>query len=297
MALSSRRILVIFSAVMICFLATPASADDYLVNKTGQLTVFWGRHKEEGSLREACDSGMYTMVIMSFLDVYGHGKYSLDLSGHPLGPIGGDIKHCQHMGVLVSLAIGGFGGDYSLPTKQSALDLADYLWNAYLGGANKGMRRPFGDAWLDGVDFFLERATPAEHYDVLAKALATKHDTGSKPLHLTATPHCRFPDSFVNKALATGTFERIHVRFYDDPECGAYWEQQWDKWTAAYPGSRIFLGLLPSEEQGEYWIFPKDLYYGVMPVVQQAPNYGGVMLWDRFYDERGNYSSYVKYWA
>ncbi|TVU23432.1 hypothetical protein EJB05_25798, partial [Eragrostis curvula] len=39
------------------FLASPASAD--LVNKTGQLTVFWGRHKAEGSLREACDSGMY----------------------------------------------------------------------------------------------------------------------------------------------------------------------------------------------------------------------------------------------
>ncbi|TVT97777.1 hypothetical protein EJB05_56961, partial [Eragrostis curvula] len=53
------------------FLASPASDD--LVNQTGQLTVFWGQHKDEGSLREACDTGVYTMVIMSFLDVYGSG--------------------------------------------------------------------------------------------------------------------------------------------------------------------------------------------------------------------------------
>jgi hypothetical protein len=60
--------------------------------------------------------------------------------------------------------------------------------------------------------------------------LGTKHNSvpagknkKKKPLHLTAMPHCTFPDRFVNKALATGMFERIHVRFYDDPNCGAYW--------------------------------------------------------------------------
>jgi chitinase len=120
------------------------------VNKTGQLTVFWGRHKEEGSLRESCDSGMYTMIIiMSFLDVYGHGKYRLDLSRYTLGGMGDDIKHCQNLGVLVSLAV---GGDYSLPTKQSAVDLVDYLWNAYWVVAPQrlaSISRPFGGAWLD----------------------------------------------------------------------------------------------------------------------------------------------------
>ncbi|TVU23410.1 hypothetical protein EJB05_25774, partial [Eragrostis curvula] len=200
------------------------------------------------------------MVIMSFLNVYGHGKYNLDISG-----MGADIKHCQSKGVLVSLAIGGFGGDYSLPTEQSALDLSDYLWNAFLGGAKPGVRRPFGDARLDGVDLFLEHAAPdGEHYDREEEGLALDGDA-SLPVAGRV-------------ALDTGVIERIHVRFYGDPECGAYLERQWDSWwTAAYPGSRIFLGLLPSVEQGEYWIFPKDLYYGVMPVVQQSPNYGGVM--------------------
>ncbi|TVU23406.1 hypothetical protein EJB05_25769, partial [Eragrostis curvula] len=277
------------------FLASPASAD--LVNQTGQLTVFWGQHKDEGSLREACDTGVYTMVIMSFLDVYGSGQYNLNISDHPVAGMGDEIKHCQSKGVLISLAIGGFGGNYSLPTNQSALDLFDYLWNTYLGGNLNGTGRPFGDACLDGVDLFLEHAAAAEHYDVLAKELA-KHNISSKPLHLTATAHCAYPDGFVKQALDTGVFERIHVRFYgDDPDCSIFMFQNWDKWTAAYPASRIFLGLLASEEQGDDWIFMKDLYYGVMPVVQQSPNYGGVMLWDRYYDNKTDYSFYVKYWA
>ncbi|GJN12087.1 hypothetical protein PR202_ga30333 [Eleusine coracana subsp. coracana] len=96
--------MLVLATIMIGFLTAPASA--VLENKTGQVTVFWGRNRNEGSLREACDSGRYTMVIMSFLDVYSHGKYHLDL----------------------------FGSHYSLPTKQSALDLFDHLWNAYLAG-------------------------------------------------------------------------------------------------------------------------------------------------------------------
>ncbi|TVU23320.1 hypothetical protein EJB05_25677, partial [Eragrostis curvula] len=106
MALSQRRapMTLLAHATVLVFvttfvLAVPASAE--LVNKTGQLTVFWGRHREEGSLREACDSGMYTMVIMSFLNVYGHGKYNLDISGHPVAGMGADIKHCQSKGVLM----------------------------------------------------------------------------------------------------------------------------------------------------------------------------------------------------
>ncbi|TVT99645.1 hypothetical protein EJB05_54987, partial [Eragrostis curvula] len=109
MALSLRRapMTLLAHATVVVFViafvfASPASAD--LVNKTGQVTVFWGRHEAEGSLREACDSGMYTMVIMSFLNVYGHDKYNLDISGHPVAGMGADIKHCQSKGVLVSLA-------------------------------------------------------------------------------------------------------------------------------------------------------------------------------------------------
>ncbi|EMS58516.1 Xylanase inhibitor protein 1 [Triticum urartu] len=245
------------------------------------VTVFWGRHKDEGSLREACDTGTYTTVIISFLDVYGHGRNHLDLSGHDLSTIGADIKHCQHKGVPVSLSVGGFGRGYSLPSKQVALDLFDHLWNSYFGGHKKGVPRPFGDAWLDGVDLFLEHGAPADRYDVLARELA-KHNIWAGPgklLHLTATVPCRFPPAGYMKAYG-----------YGDDYCD--WELAWDKWTAAYSGTLIYIGL-PASMQLSGWVHPKNVYYGVAPVVQKAPNYGGFMLWHRYYDKQDNYSSYI----
>ena len=148
------------------FLAVPAAA----TGKTGQVAVFWGRNKNEGSLREACDTGTYTIAIISFLDVFGHGKYHLDLSGHDVSAVGADIKHCQSKGILVFLSIGGFGTQYSLPSPQSADDVANYIWNAYMLGTAKGVYRPFGDAFVDGVDFFIQNGAP-DNYDELARRL------------------------------------------------------------------------------------------------------------------------------
>uniref|UniRef100_A0ACD5UIR0 Uncharacterized protein n=1 Tax=Avena sativa TaxID=4498 RepID=A0ACD5UIR0_AVESA len=302
-------LLLVLAAVLsaeISFLACPAAA----AGKTGQITVFWGRHSDEGTLREACDfHGVYTTVIMSSLNVHGHGKYRLDLSGHPLAGVGDDIKHCQSLGIPVFLSI---GGAYGLPTNQSALDLADHLWYSYLGGSRVDVPRPFSDARLDGIDFFLEPGGVGsvgggeEHYDALARELAKRNNKrtvrGKNPpaLRLTATPRCAFPPDGrgVGRALATGLFERIHVRFYDYPNCTAWIEDAWDAWTAAYPGSKVFLGLTASEKDACY-LERKAVFEIVMPVVQRAENYGGVMLWDRYSDEQNvnQYSGYVKNWA
>ncbi|XP_047087443.1 xylanase inhibitor protein 1-like [Lolium rigidum] len=304
MALARRRpacLLALLSILAASFLAAPAAA----AGKTGQVTVFWGRNKDEGSLREACDSGRYTMVTMSFLDVFGHGNnYHLDLSGHDLSPIGADIKHCQFIGVPVSISVGGYGTGYSLPSSRSALDLFDHLWNSYFGGSKPGVPRPFGDAWLDGVDLFLEHGTPADRYDVLALELAKHNIRGGpgKPLHLTATVRCAYPPAaHIGRALATGIFERVHVRIYegDDKACNVYgaWQDAWDKWTAAYPATRFYIGL--TADQNSYqWIHPKNVFYGVAPVVQKKDNYGGIMLWDRYFDKKSDdYGSLIKSYA
>ncbi|XBI44430.1 hypothetical protein VPH35_109064 [Triticum aestivum] len=206
----------------------------------------------------------------------GQVTYHLDLSGHDLSAVGADIKHCQSKGVPVSLSIGGYGTGYSLPSNRSALDLFDHLWNSYFGGSKPGVRRPFGDAWLDGVDLFLEHGTPADRYD---------------PLHLTATVRCGYPPAVhVGRALATGIFERVHVRIYEesDKACNQYgaWEEAWDRWTAAYPATRFFIGLT-ADEKSYQWIHPKN----------KKDNYGGVMLWDRYFDKQSDYSSYIKYYA
>lgn len=275
-------------------LAGPAAA----TGKTGQVTVFWGQNKAEGSLREACDTGTYTMVIISFLNVFGHGKTSLDLSGHPIGPIGADVKHCQSKSILVFLSIGGGDHHYSLPNAHAATDLADHLWFAYLAGHRAGVRRPFGDdVELDGIDLFIDQGSP-EFYDVMAERLWSynKEFRGRTPAQMSATTRCRYPDPRLEKALATGVITRINVRFYGDGYCAAYWQLEWDKWTAAYPNSGVYVGL-PASEKTVGYVHPKNLYYGVIPVVQKAANYAGVMIWDRFADKQTNYSSYAIQWA
>ncbi|KAL6907947.1 hypothetical protein ACP4OV_002117 [Aristida adscensionis] len=287
-------------AVALSFLAGPAAA-----KKTGQLTVFWGRNKDEGTLREACDTGLYTTVIISFYSVFGHGRYWGDLSGHPLPGVGDDIKHCQSKNILVLLSIGGAGGDYSLPSKQSADDVADNLWFAHLGGSRRGVFRPFGDAVVDGIDFFVDRGA-ADHYEEVAWRLAWygRHGGGRRPLRLTATPRCAFPDWRVERALATGLFERLHVRFYGDARCSYNHAgvrgvmEQWSKWTARYPRSQVYLGLAAANVAGEDdQVLAKALYDDLLPAVQKAANYGGIMLWNRFDDKRTGYGNTVKYWA
>lgn len=275
------------------FLAVPAAA----TGKTGQVAVFWGRNKDEGSLREACDTGTYTIAVISFLDVFGRGSYHLDLSGHDVSAVGADIKHCQSKSILVFLSIGGFGTQYSLPRPQSAADVADYLWNAYMLGTNKGVYRPFGDAFVDGIDFFIQNGAP-DNYDELARRLwdFNKAYRARTPVQLTATPRCGYPDKSVQRALATGLVTRIFVRFYDDAQCAAHWQQEWDKWTAAYPSAQIFLGLPASEKRIGY-VSPKNLQDRVIPVVQKAASYGGVMIWERSDDKRTTYSSFAIKWA
>ncbi|KAG2557010.1 xylanase inhibitor protein 1-like [Panicum virgatum] len=280
--------------------------------QTGQLTVFWGRNAGEGTLREACDTGLYTTVVISFYSVFGHGRYWGDLSGHPLAGVGADIKHCQSRNVLVLLSIGGPGTGYSLPSSQSAADVADNLWNAHLGGRRRGVFRPFGDAAVDGIDFYIDVGGPG-HYDELARRLDgyNRFYRGRKGVRLTATPRCGFPDSRLDGALRTGLFERIHVRFYGNDTRCAYgagagtWgvAEAWKKWAARYPRSEVYLGLAPAESgvpegaQGTVAVYLKYLYYDLLPKVQEAPNYGGVMVWDRFSDKKTRWSTVVKGWA
>ncbi|CAD6253228.1 unnamed protein product [Miscanthus lutarioriparius] len=257
----------------------------------GDVAVYWGRHKDEGTLREACNASAYTTVIISFLSAFGHGTYKLDLSGHPVAGVGDDIDYCRSRGKLVLLSIGGQGGEYWLPSAQSATDVADYLWNAFLAGSSAGVARPFGGAQVDGIDFFVDQGA-TEHYDVLARRLYgyNRYYRGGG-ITLTATPRCAYPDQRLQGALATGLFNRIHVRLFGgDLQCEWGQFDSWDKWAKAYPGSRVFVGVVasPEADDGAY-MSQKDLYYGILQFAEKVPNYGGLMIWDRYYDEKNHY--------
>ncbi|XP_006663122.2 xylanase inhibitor protein 1-like [Oryza brachyantha] len=294
----ARQVCLLTTLVAVVFLL-PCLAT--ATGKTGEIAVFWGRNKTEGSLKDACDTGVYTTVIISFFSVFGHGSYWTDLSGHDVSRVGADIKHCQSKNILVLLSAGGDGYQYSLPTARSAKDVADHLWHAYLGGGRRGVFRPFGDAVLDGVDLYIDHGGPA-NYDVLVKRLAGYSGRG-KPVVLTATPRCGYPDANAEAALGTGLVQRIHPRFYNDAACSDYmddgkpanfWEA-WDAWTSRFPASKVYVGLAAAQTT-DGWINPESLFYGVMPRAQAASNYGGAMLWDRSGDSAydGYYGKAIK---
>ncbi|XP_052171183.1 acidic endochitinase-like [Diospyros lotus] len=267
----------------------------------GVISVYWGQNGGEGSLADACASGNYGIVNLAFLTTFGNGQTPvLNLAGH-CDPFSGtctglsnDIKACQDRGIKVLLSIGGATGGYTLTSADDARSVADYLWNNYLGGQSSS--RPLGDAVLDGIDFDIEGGT-TEHWDELAKALASFNQ--GKKVYLAAAPQCPFPDKWLNGALNTGLFNYVQVQFYNNPSCqysgnADNLKNSWNQWTSIQ-AEQVFLGLPAAPAAaGSGYIPPDVLVSDVLPTIKSSPKYGGVMLWNRFYDIQNGYSPAIK---
>jgi len=114
----------------------------------------------------------------------------------------------------VLLSIGGGVGSYSLNLSYDTTQLANYLWNNFLGGTSSS--RPLGDAVLDGIDFDIE-AGDGEYWDELAKAL--DGFSSQKKVSLSAAPQCPYHDAYLDSTINTGLFDYVWVQFYNNPQC------------------------------------------------------------------------------
>lgn len=139
----------------------------------GGISIYWGQNRNEGTLAETCASGNYDFVNLAFLATFGNGRTPMiNLAGHCDPTVSGctglssDIKSCQEKGIKVMLSIGGGAGGYSLASEDDARQIANYLWNNFLGG--KSSNRPLGDAVIDGIDFDIEGGT-SQYWDDLAR--------------------------------------------------------------------------------------------------------------------------------
>ncbi|XP_050376614.1 hevamine-A-like [Argentina anserina] len=269
----------------------------------GSIAVYWGQNGNEGTLMDTCNTGRYGIVIIGFLSKFGNfQKPELNLAGHCTPALNNcrgistGIKICQSNGIKVLLSIGGGPGpntDYTLKSEADANNLADYIWNNFLGGQSSS--RPLGDAVLDGVDFDIEQGDV--HYVPLANKLAAYRQRGGKVL-LSAAPQCPFPDHYLDTALHTGHFDYVWVQFYNNPGCqysssnpNAF-KSAWSQWTAI-PAGQFFVGLPASTEVGSGYVPPNDLITQVLPFVKSSSKYGGVMLYDKFNDDKTQYSSKI----
>ncbi|KAI4369843.1 hypothetical protein MLD38_018245 [Melastoma candidum] len=268
----------------------------------GGIAIYWGQNGNEGTLAVTCETGNYDFVNIAFLSSFGNGrKPMINLAGHCDGPSGGctklnpDIESCQARGVKMILSIGGGAGGYSLASREDAQQVADYIWDNFLGGESSS--RPLGDAVLDGVDFDIEGGS-SQHYDDLARFLSAYSGKGKK-VYLTAAPQCPFPDAMLGEALGTGLFDYVWVQFYNNPPCQyssglSSFEEAWKQWTSV-PAGKILLGLPAAPDAaGSGFIPTGTLTSNVLPVIKGSEKYGGVMLWSRYYDDETGYSSSIK---
>lgn len=270
-------------------------------SNAGSIAIYWGQNGNEGTLAQACATGNYQFVILAFLPTFGNGqKPMINLAGHcdPYSngctKLSSDIKSCQAKGIKVLLSLGGGAGSYSLSSPQDATQVANYLWNNFLGGQSPS--RSLGPAVLDGIDFDIEGGSGL-YWGDLARYLKGYR----KNLYLTAAPQCPFPDAWIGNALKTGLFDYVWVQFYNNPPCqysasgiGSL-KAAWTQWTSNIPANKIFLGLPASPAAaGSGFISASDLTSKVLPAIKGSPKYGGVMLWSRYYDAQSGYSSNIK---
>ncbi|KAK4279429.1 hypothetical protein QN277_011214 [Acacia crassicarpa] len=265
------------------------------------IAVYWGQNGGEGSLADACNTGNYQFINIAFLATFGNGQTpQLNLAGHCDATAGtcnvynDQIKACQSKGIKVLLSLGGGAGGYSLTSADDANQLAQYLWNNFLGGSSGS--RPLGDAVLDGIDFDIEDGD-GQHWDKLAKALKGFNQN----LILSAAPQCPFPDAHLSNAINTGLFSYVWVQFYNNPPC-MYINgntnnllSSWNQWNSVQAG-QVFLGVPGSQEAAPSGGFiPTDVMNSqVLPGIKGSAKYGGVMIWDRFNDLQSKYSDAIK---
>ncbi|TKY45965.1 Acidic endochitinase [Spatholobus suberectus] len=190
-------------------------------SRAAGIAVYWGQNGEEGTLADACNTGNYQYVNIAFLSTFGNGQTpQLNLAGHCDPSTNGctglssDIKTCQDKGIKVFLSLGGGTSGYSLNSADEATQLANYLWNNFLGGQSGS--GPLGDAVLDGIDFDIETGG-ADHWDELAKAL--NDFSQQRKVYLSAAPQCIIPDAHLDSAIQTGLFDYVWVQFYNNPSC------------------------------------------------------------------------------
>ncbi|KAK1284917.1 hypothetical protein QJS10_CPB20g02102 [Acorus calamus] len=255
-------------------------------NAAGGIAVYWGQNTAEGTLAATCATNNYNYVNIAFLNTFGNGQTpSLNLAGHcdqasgTCATLSADIRACQSSGIKVMLSLGGQIGTYSLSSSDDATQLANYLWNKFLGGSSSS--RPFGDAVLDGIDFDIEMGGSA-YYDVLAQSLRKFGQVS-----LSAAPQCVYPDASLgpgaNTALSTGLFDYVWIQFYNNQGCdyrsgvnGIV--KSWNQFTSGVTATKFFVGV-PAATDTPGYVPPNVLTSQVIPAVNGSPKYGGIMIW------------------
>jgi chitinase len=277
--------------LLFCFLASsliPHSKGE------GKVGIYWGQAVSssevvESSLKETCATGTFGYVAIAFLDITADGSaYLLNLTTHcnsltgDCTQLSSEITYCQELGVKVLLSIGDLLRRLNLTSATYTQPLAEYLYNSFLAGNSSS--RLLGDAVLDGVEVVVDGGSP-KIYEGLAEYLK-EYSTTENPIFLAAAPQCDYPETF-----DSSSFDIVWPQFYND-DCSL--TTSWDEWAAKTEAAKIAVGLPAAEDAASGYMTANDVITRVLPLAKTSPKYGGVMLWNRYWDiANGNYSAEI----
>lgn len=310
MASTNPSFILLLSLSTVFLIIKSSHADEYCPSQSGgKISTYWGQGRNsgnEGTLTEACDTGLYNIVILEYLHLSNGGRTpSLNLEGHcPQGDctkLESEIKHCQSKDIQVLLSIElDTSSTKSLSSNEDvANQLATYLFNNFL--SNK--LGPLGYVALDGIDIANFGYSETLRWDDLVRAINAS--TEERKIYLSAAPHCDHHNKGLDSAIATGLFDYIWVVYYNNYSPCEYLNEDaskllisWKEWTSSVlANNSVFLGVPASSDTSDVssgYIPPEVLISDIVPTIKKASNYGGVMIWDRYYDKQTNFSGKIK---
>jgi chitinase len=238
------------------------------------------------------------------------------------------IKLCQNTyGKKVMLSLGGSVGNLALQSDDQAKQVANTLWNLFLGGKDPMITplRPYGDVVLDGIDIDSELPSASTYLPALAFDLRQLMSTGSKPYYMSAAPQCPRPDASVPIPLMLPYLDFVSVQFYNNPSCNLNsgqgflsslqaWSGDLASMGASVPSSksrftrqaksssgsfvklnnnitvpRLLIGTPAFQSAGTGYV-DVPTYQGILQSVKalNLPNIAGAMYWDGAYLEHSS---------
>ena len=149
-------------------------------------------------LSQICSDPSIDIIILAFVSYFFSSPYpgpaffpTLNLASKCWGPnaaqtsagatglidcvspgFAAEVLQCQQQGKKVLLSLGGAQGnsDTAIPGEEKAVELAEVLWDLFLGGTENAATkviRPFGDVVLDGIDIGESSPAFVPHISIL----------------------------------------------------------------------------------------------------------------------------------
>ncbi|KAI4348026.1 hypothetical protein L6164_008789 [Bauhinia variegata] len=249
-----------------------------------------------GSTFAACATGNYEIVLLQYITVYEDGSEpTLNFANHcgsfekPCSTLESEIKYCKSRNIKVILSIRRIEASQTQTTVNSveaARKLAAFLWNNYLSSKYG----PLGQVALDGINILDVPGGENLRWEEILNAV-NEFSTTERKIYLAASPQCN--GIYLSNAINTGLIDYAFMLFYYDPGCSYDRTRKdatsllnsWQTWITL-SDKLVFMGLpaSPDATGGSGYVEPNALKRDILPAVKQAPNYGGILLFDRAED-------------